>query len=62
MNNSDNLKEAKYVVWSSIEYTNEDAGVFYDIDGSMRSIKKFKTLEEAKEYQSRLISEQNYKY
>ena len=62
MNNPDNLKEAKYVVWSSIEYTNEDAGVFYDIDGSMRSIKKFKTLEEAKEYQSRLISEQNYKY
>lgn len=62
MNNPDNLKEAKYVVWSSIEYTNEDAGVFYDIDGSMRSIKKFKTLEEAKDYQSRLISEQNYKF
>ena len=61
MNNQDKSKEAKYVVWSSIEYTNEDAGIFYDIDGSMRSIKKFKTLEEAKEYQSRLISEQNYK-
>ena len=49
MNNQDKTKEAKYVVWSSIEYTNEDAGIFYDIDGSMRSIKKFKTLEEAKE-------------
>lgn len=52
--------EPKYIVWSTIEYSNEDADVYYDIEGTARSVRKFKTLEEAKQYQAYLVSAENY--
>lgn len=54
MRNEDNLPE--YIVWTHIEYVDENADVYHKEEGTSRVAKSFSTLEEAREYQDYIIA------